>query len=344
MIGRKVPPKMSDVAQAAGVSVMTVSRAFRDNANVSRQTRLEILKIAEEMGYVFDRAASELRTGRTGFVAVTVPSLNNPNFADSVRGLTDGLSANGLEVLLGYTDYDIEREETLIRQMLRRKPEALVVTGGTHTPGTVDVLARASVPVIEVWDEPNEPIDVSVGFSNAGAGSLMAGHLIEGGYQHIGFVGCSPGSDYRGEARMRGFMETLDANGLETHRAIEVGRPPIGAREGVQAARTLLEKFPETDAVMCVADSVAYGMITEFQREGILVPGQVAVAGFGAYEMGAVGIPSMTTIDPNAYLMGSLAAKRIGQVLEGNPTSLKPTHVGATPALIIRQSTRRDPR
>ena len=103
---------MADIAKAVGVSPMTVSRAFRQDTSVGKETRKKILFISEEKGYVFDSTASNLRSQRTGFVAVTIPSLNNSNFADTVRGLNEVVQAAGLQVLLGYTNYDVDEEET----------------------------------------------------------------------------------------------------------------------------------------------------------------------------------------------------------------------------------------
>ena len=318
---------------------MTVSRALRGDASVAAKRRKQIMMIAEEMGYILDRGASQLRTRKTGFVAVTVPSINNPNFADSVRGLTGVLEEIGLQVLLGFTDYSLEREEHIIGQLLRRKPEALVVTGSNHTQDTRDLLARASIPVIATWDEPSEPIGYSVGFSNAYAGSLMADHLMETGRKNIAFIGCHRDTDFRGQARARGFFDALERKGLLCDRYIEAGKPPLGAQQGAAAARQLLAAYPDTDAVMCVADSVAFGAISEFQRAGIEVPNRIAVAGFGAYDIGACSLPPITTIEPNAEEIGALTGKTIGQLLNGEGTTLLSKHKGKNPNLVIRAST-----
>ena len=142
---------MTDVARLAGVSPMTVSRAFKPDSSVSEATRDAILRAAEDLGYVLDSTASALRSQRTDFVAVTIPSINNANFADTIRGLSEGLKARGLQILLGYTDYDIHEEERLIGQLLRRRPEAIVVTGGRHTDRTRRMLENAGVEEIATW-------------------------------------------------------------------------------------------------------------------------------------------------------------------------------------------------
>ncbi|MDE0969837.1 MAG: LacI family DNA-binding transcriptional regulator, partial [Octadecabacter sp.] len=158
MIKPRRPPKMKDIARAAGVSPMTVSRAFKSSESVSETTRAAVLKAAEELNYVFDSTASNLRSQRSDFVAVTIPSLNNANFADTIGALYEGLKEHGLQILLGSTNYDIQEEEHLIEQLLRRRPGAIVLTGGRHTPRARRLLENAGIPVIETWDVPQTPI------------------------------------------------------------------------------------------------------------------------------------------------------------------------------------------
>ena len=139
---------MMDVAQRAGVSPMTVSRALKDGTSVSAKTREKVAKAAEDLGYVFDSTASNLRSQKSNFVAVTIPSINNANFAQTVRGLSDGLRPSGRQILLGYTDYDTAQEEQLIEQLLTRRPEAIVVTGGSYlnSPAGGDSLVVFALP------------------------------------------------------------------------------------------------------------------------------------------------------------------------------------------------------
>ncbi|MCY6379714.1 LacI family DNA-binding transcriptional regulator [Hoeflea prorocentri] len=339
MRSKPTQPRMSDVAKAAGVSTMTVSRAFKQDASVNEKRRSEILRIADEMGYIFDKSASELRTKRTGFVAVTVPSINNSNFADTVRGLTDSLAESGLEALLGYTNYHIDQEEQIIKQLLRRKPEAMVVTGSTHTDKTRSRLKRSGIPVVECWDEPHNPVGYSVGYSGAAAGSMVADHLVERGYKRIGFIGGHTQTDTRGTDRQRGFTERLREHGLPHDRIISVGPPPVGMAQGARGAQLLLERFPDTDAIMCVADSAAFGAMTEFQRSGMRIPDDIAVAGFGAFDVGAFSLPDITTIDPKGYAIGEGAGRLIAALLAGTAGSGSGSHVSIEPSLVVRHST-----
>ncbi len=329
---------MADVARIAGVSPMTVSRAFKRDASVSEATRKAILTAAETLGYVFDSTASNLRSQKTDFVAVTIPSINNANFADTVRGLSDGLKARGLQILLGYTDYDMAEEERLIEQFLRRRPEAIVVTGGRHTDRAARMLENAGIPVVETWDLPERPIGHVVGFSNALAVRGMVDHFVAQGLTRIAFIGGDASRDTRGADRRAGFVAAMNARGLDVSRLIAAGPPPISMREGARAMGRLLETLPDTQAVICVSDLSAFGALTECQRRGVDVPGRIWIAGFGDYEIGGISVPSLTTINPFPHDIGARTAALILQVLDGNQD--RPATVRISPELLIRQSSR----
>ena len=338
MTAPRKTPTMADVARLAGVSPMTVSRAFKRDTSVSEATREAILKAAEELGYVFDSAASSLRSQRTDFVAVTIPSINNANFAETLRGLSEGLKDRGLQILLGYTDYDIHEEERLVEQLLRRRPEAIVVTGGKHTPRTRRLLEIAGIPVVETWDLPEAPIGHVVGFSNADAVRGMVDHFVGHGLTRIAFIGGDADRDTRGTDRREGFVKAMQAQGLEATRLIAAGAPPISMREGADAMGRLLETLPDTQAVICVSDLSAFGALTECQRRGVRVPEDIWIAGFGDYEIAGISVPALTTINPFPREIGAKAAALILEVLDGRQTD--PATVRIAPELLIRQSSR----
>ena len=331
-------PIMADVARLAGVSPMTVSRAFKRDGSVSDATRQAILDAADQLGYVFDSTASNLRSQRTDFVAVTVPSINNANFAETLRGLTEGLKERGLQILLGYTNYDMTEEERLVEQLLRRRPEAIVVTGGKHPDRCRRLLENAAIPVVETWDLPAHPIGHVVGFSNAEAVRGMVDHFVARGLTRIAFIGGDADRDTRGTDRRAGFIAAMTAHGLDATRLIAAGVPPISMREGAQAMARLLESMPDTEAVICVSDLSAFGALTECQRRGIAVPDRIAIAGFGDYEIASICVPPLTTIDPHPHRIGTETANLILDVLAGRVST--PALRPITPELLLRGSAR----
>lgn len=323
---------MADIAARVGVSKMTVSRAINHEASHegsrrrgnSEALRQRILQACQEMGYVLDQTARTFSSKRSGFVAALLPALNNSNFSDTAHGLTAALDRSGLQVLLGYTDYDILSEERLLRAMLSRRPEGVVVTGGTHTPATRRLLMNAGVPVVEIWDLPVDPVEHSVGFSNAEAVAQLVRDLHAQGHQRIAFLGGVPESDARGADRRRGFAMAMQALGLDASRQLSVGRAPVSMDHGAQGVVQMLARWPDTQALVCVSDHPAFGAMAECQRRGIPVPGQLAIAGFGGFEVAASCHPRLSTVEVDCFgigrsagdlLLRAIAAAREGQRL-----------------------------
>ena len=328
---------MKDVAREAGVSVMTVSRAFRANSSIGEETRKHVLEVSRRMGYVMDASASSLRAKQTAFVAALVPSLNNANFADTIAGLTEETEAQGLQLLLGATGYRIDREAALIADLLRHRPQAMVLTGGSHTDEARHLLETAEIPVIETWDLPARPLGHFVGFSNARCMDPLVDHLVERGYRRIAFIGGDSATDTRGGDRRQGFLAALDRHGLDRDRLIGAGQAPISMSEGAGAMGALLDRLPDTEAVICVSDVAAFGALTECQRRGMTVPDDIAIAGFGYYEIARVCLPTITTVDPSPVDIGREAGRIVSRLLKEK--SLPPQTHTITSRLVIGGTT-----
>lgn len=301
-------PTMADVARRAGVSTMTVSRALREDGVVSKATRERILGAIDELGYVLDLSAGALSSKRTGFIGAIVPSISNSNFSDTARGITDGLAGSGLQLLLGYDEYSIEQEEVLIEAMLRRRPEGIILTGGSHTLRARKMLANAGIQVVETWDVPTNPIGQVVGFSNEVAMALLVKTLTAKGYKRFGYIGGT--TDPCGIQRCAGFQQALGELGLTADRVISFGAP-ISIEQGGRAIVAMLEQWPDTEVAICVSDLSAFGALMECARRGIKVPEDTAIAGFGNYEIGAWSHPRLTSVDVDCYNMGRLAAEKL---------------------------------
>ena len=314
---------MADVAARVGVSKMTVSRALNRSASggahdrrTSEALRQRILAAAEEMGYVIDQTARTFSSKRSGFVAALIPSLNNSNFSETAHGLSAAVEASGLQLLLGYTDYRVETEERLVRAMLTRRPEGVILTGGSHTPAARAMLQSAGIPVVETWDLPAEPIEHTVGFSNADATAALVRHLHGRGYRRIAFIGGTSNRDTRGADRRRGYSQAIRELGLPDGRVISFGQPPISMAQGGEAITQLVKEWPDVDAVVCVSDLSAFGALMECQRRRWKVPGRIAIAGFGDFEVARACHPRITTVAVDCAGIGRAAGELLLRAID----------------------------
>jgi LacI family transcriptional regulator, gluconate utilization system Gnt-I transcriptional repressor len=332
-------PTMADVARHAGVSSMSVSRALKDGSLVSEATRERIFKAIDELGYVIDLSAGSLSSKRTGFVAAIIPSINNSNFSDTARGITDQLEQTGLQLLLAYNEYSVEREEKLIEAMLRRRPEGIILTGGIHTDRARRMLENSGIPVVETWDLPQSPIDQVVGFSNEQAMSMLVKALAAKGYRKFAYVGGTTERDTRGNQRRAGFQAAIAEQKLPQGRVVSFGVPPISMEQGAQAMGVVLEQWPDTEVVVCVSDLSAFGALMECHRRGLSVPGDIAIAGFGNYEVAACCHPRITTVDIECYEIGRQAALSLIRTIQEPANPARREQVLTNIRVIEREST-----
>lgn len=335
-----MPITMEDVAREAGVSRMTVSRALRSDSPVSDKTRARILKIVRKLNYVPDQSAGTLSTRRSGFVATLVPSLNNLHFAESVQALNEQIEPIGLQMLLGHTGYSAEREERLIEGMLKRRPEVIVLPFDGHTTRTVKLLKQANVPVIEQWEVPPKPIGYTVGFSNWQASRKMTRALIERGYTRIAFVSESDDAWTRGAARRAGFEDAMRSAGLSAHRMIRYGTPPISIEDGYQIGSQFKQHFDDTDCIFCVSDAPAFGVLSALKAQEIRVPQDIAVVGFGNFEVSRFASPTISTVEVDARDIGRQTGELVRRLLaDDSDADNIPRHVEVDVRLSFREST-----
>jgi LacI family transcriptional regulator, gluconate utilization system Gnt-I transcriptional repressor len=315
--------RMEDIARAAGVSSMTVSRALRAPDSVALATRLKILKLVKESGYVPDLIAGGLASKRSGFVSLLVPSINNVHYAEMAAALKEGLAPAGLQVLIGMSNYQPSSEENLVETMLRRRPEAIVLTNDGHSARTKKLLLESRIPVIDTWELPVKPIGHAVGFSNRQAMRQIVEHLISRGYKRIGYIGEANDSGTRGTLRRQGFLDAMLAANLDTTRQLADAIPPINMLQGRSSFDRLIERWPDTQAVMCVSDPAAFGALTSCQMRGWKVPERMAIAGFGSFEISACAVPPITTVRVSGRELGAKTAELILQLREAKESGIR---------------------
>jgi LacI family gluconate utilization system Gnt-I transcriptional repressor len=341
---RKKTPTIGDVSRLAGVSRMTVSRVIRSPAMVVAATRERVNKAITDLGYVPNRAAGSLSSRRTGFIALMLPTLTNANFSAVAHGLTESLREADFHLLIACTDYSLDEEERQLRNLLARRPEAIVLTGAVHRRSAARLLIAADVPVVEIADLPSRPIEHAVGFSNYQAGRTAARHLIGKGFKRIGAVASSNEGDvidHRGEERMRGFEDELRLSDLSTEHVLRHGLAPVSYDHGAASARLLLARKPRVEAVFAASDLSAVGFVMECQRRGVDVPRDLSVMGFGDFEIGREINPPLTTVHVDFRALGLRTGQMLLEVLASGDEEVAPRIVDVGLSVVERASVRR---
>ncbi len=324
------PVTLHDVAKAAGVSLITASRALSNPGVVSDKTIAKVREAVDATGYIPNLLAGGLKSRRSLMVAAIVPALSVSQFLPTVQTLTSALAAGGYQLILGQTGYDPEREEAVLNTMISRQPDGIVMTGLVQSQKARDRLQRSGIPVVETWDLSDRPVDMVIGFSHLKVGGAVAGYFLSRGWKKLGVA---TGSDHRALLRREGFLATLGRDDVPT----AVVPAPSSLALGRRALAELLEKEPGLQAVCCSSDTLAHGVLVEAQARGIRVPEDLAVVGFGNAEFGAHMLPSITTVHVDGPEIGRLAAQLIMARCKGEAVAQPIVDLGFR--LIERRST-----
>lgn len=321
LIKRKKRRTLGDVAKVANVSEMTVSRVLSGKGQVSDATKGRVKKVIEQLGYVPNRLAGSLATSRSNQVAVIIPSLMNNVFPEVTAGITDHLERAGYNAVIGISDYNVEKEENLIRSMMSWRPAGIILVGSQRSSSARNILCNASVPVVEIMELYDNPIDICVGLDHRKAGTAIAAHLLAQGYRRFGYVGFHE-IDSSAARRFEGIREVLGQSGysIEAEKLFE--RPP-DIEMGKDGLASLLDMSSNLEAVFFSNDTAAIGGLLLCWERGIEVPDQLAIAGFSGLKSGQVMPRKLTTIATERYKIGTFGARAVLNRLDGQPVSTR---------------------
>jgi LacI family gluconate utilization system Gnt-I transcriptional repressor len=301
---------LEDVARHAQVSPQTVSRSIRSPQLVSEFTLERVRSSISETGYVPNLAASNLASNRSMTVAAIIPAVSASVFADALQGLEEVLAPEGYQLFIGSTSYRPGHEEELVRAFLGRRPDGIFIVGTDHSPNTGHLLRESKVPVVEAWDLTDTPIDSVVGFSNSAAIRALVEFARDRGYRHPTFAGSFQTGDFRALARRASFEESVGALFPgEPVRVVDSGTGTVDYDTGRRLLTETRAAHPETDVLMFASDVFAAGAVLECARAGISVPGDIAVTGFGDFEIGRHLVPTLTTVAVPNRQIGTAAGE-----------------------------------
>ena len=347
---------LDDVAHVAEVTKITVSRYLREPARVAAATAERIRAALASTGYVPNKQAGLLASGRSNIVAALIPNLGHSIFGETVQALSEALQAAGHELLLASTGYSPEREEEQLRALLGWAPLGLVVTGRHHTDGARRLMAdahAAGTPVVEVWDhQPDEASPFAqIGFNHAQVGRAMAQHLLAAGHRALAYVDSGVDTDFRAHERGAAFADEARRAGASIRLQRAARGDPFDA--GRQALRELLCAGPDTgpaesavpgiaalpdrpSAVACANDHLACGLLMQAQAQGLRVPQDLAVLGFGDFPVGRQLQPALSTVHPPSQQIGQATAEALLAALQSGKA---PVGLALPWQLIVRGST-----
>lgn len=310
--------KLSDVAQAAGVSTASVSRVLNNDMRVNREIKARVEAAVQQLGYRPNSAARALASRKFRKIGAIVPTLENPSFASGVEALQARLAQEGYALIVASSDYKAELELMQARMLVSVGVDGIMLIGADHLPALYGLLADSGTPFVNAWVVDRASGHPCVGFDNRAAAVRLTHYLLDLGHRKFGVVsGIRTGND-RATERVAGITEALASRGLELlpERLIEA---PYKIFESQLALRSLMAADDPPTAIICGNDIQAFGVLIECQTLGISVPETVSVAGFDDLDFSAHISPALTTIQVRASEIGARTAEYLLARLSDKP-------------------------
>ena len=324
---------IADVAQLAGVGTMTVSRALRTPEQVSDKLREKVEAAVNELGYMPNLTASALASASSHTIAMVVPNLAEAGCTEMFAGLQHVLQPAGYQIILAESRHRLEQEEKLLETLLASNIAAAILLSVEHNSTVRHLLKNASIPVIEIGAIRTDPIDINIGIDNVAAMFELTDMLVQRGYQNIGLL-CANQEQWIFQQHLQGWYKAMLRHHMSPNRVINAALPPVFSTGASQLPEFLLA-WPELDALVCVSDELACGVLYECQRRRIKVPDELAVVGFGDSDVSKVCQPSLTTMAVPHRKIGLEAGNvLLERIKEGNWSN----QIFIEPCLCLRES------
>lgn len=326
---------IKDVAERAGVSIATVSNVVNRPHLVAEATRARVLAVIEELGYVRDDSARQLRAGRSRIIALLVLDLANPFFVDIVRGAEEAAHAHGLNVISCNSGQRVELETSYLALLAEQRVRGVLLSPVGASGESLAAFRRTGTPYVLVDRKMPGDEASSVSVDDVAGGALAMRHLVDGGHTRVAFVN---GPDLLAQCRDRraGVRSVLKGASGVTLSELEADRLDVAS--GRDAGARLLGISPRPTAVFCANDLLALGVLQAMVAAGVRVPAEMAIAGYDDNEFaGAAAVP-LTSVRQPARRIGRTAAELlIAETGDDRPGAHRA--VVFTPELVVRRST-----
>lgn len=329
--------RLVDIAKRVGVSVMTVSKALRDQPDVSAATKTRIKQIAKEMGYVPDSSAQGLRTRTTKLFGLIIPSTTNPIFARMVYAIEERAHELGYDLLLAHTYNMIEREAVCIRRLLSRRVDGLFISPvyRMETDARVYRELQASKTPVVLLGSPAAFCSqfVSVQTEELAASFAATQHLLQLGHKRIAYL-TGPLPATWAQERYEGYRRAYREAGLEVDDRL-VFHAGSTIEDGAKAALQFANEKCDATAIQTVNDLVAIGCAETLLQQGLRIPQDLSLIGFGNVLAAEHFRVPLTTIRQPKFRLGNAAMDSMLQLLRGEAVDNK----RLPGELVIREST-----
>jgi LacI family repressor for deo operon, udp, cdd, tsx, nupC, and nupG len=322
-----------EVAEAAGTSVATISRALQQPHVVAPATLRRVLEIIQKLGYTPSAQPKILRTARTNVIVALVPDISNPFFSEIIRGIEQVAHEHGYSVLLGDTQNSRERETAYAQLCATRQADGII----TLLPHLPQVASAGPIPLVNACEYFRDNSVTKVLVDNRKAAQEATGYLVSLGHRDIAFLS-GPMNTQICVDRDTGYELALRTAGLSRNPKLTIVGD-FSIESGIRAVEELLAEKQPVTAVFCANDEMAMGAMRAFKGHGLRIPEDISVIGFDDIRYARHADPPLTTVAQPKEALGREAMTLLLEILE-DPNA-PPRKVVLPTELIVRESTGR---
>ena len=317
---RKEKVTIAEVAKAAGVAPVTVSRYINTPELVSDRAKGRLKEVFEDLGYIPDGSAQALASRRSRMIGAVFPALDSSLFSGALEALQEVVAEQGYTLVVAATHYDADVEVDQVRNLIRSGVDGLVLVGDVHKEVTFRAIHAKEIPYVLTWIDKSREGHPCIGFDNKMAAKDIADHLIDLGHRRIGSVLSNVDSNDRMKQRLVSIRATFQSRGISFDPAhhLQLSNDIESGQAGLEQ---VLRRAPEITAVICGSEPIACGAMLKAREIGIAVPEQLSLTSFGDTWMSVGFQPGLTTIIPprkeigaeaGRYLLNRLAGREAG--------------------------------
>ncbi|AZO13253.1 LacI family DNA-binding transcriptional regulator [Mesorhizobium sp. M2A.F.Ca.ET.043.05.1.1] len=324
-----------DIAREAGVSKSTVSLVLQGSGLIRPETATKVRKAIEDVGYVYNRGAANLRKAHSNVIGMVINDLTNPFFAELAVGMERVFQAAGVVPFIANTAENPVRQEEVLKSMMEQGVAGLIVSPARGTtPGAFRRIEAAGVPVVFAMRRLPESRIPAIAPDNRRGACLATEHLIRKGHRRLAFFGGSSDLVVYQE-RLGGFLEACEAFTIPvSDRTIVEGE--TSRKGGMACLETALAMPDPPTAALCFNDAVAFGVILALRKHGLEAGADFAVVGFDDVAEAEHYSPALTSVAVDTAGLGERAAHVVLKMIQSRTTRAE-DHIGAV-SLVVRES------
>jgi LacI family transcriptional regulator len=331
-------PTIRDVAKKLNLSITTISRALDGYDDVATQTKERVIKTANDMGYVPNRAARQLRKQKADTIGFIIPSISKrfdePFFAEFIAGLGEELSSRDFDLLVANATTDDGEEKLYNRWIQSQKVDGVILNRIRKHDWRVNYLSRWNLPFVALGKSQDAVDYPCIRLDGTQVYLDLVQHVQLNGFSRFAFIG-GPKDIIDHIDRLKWFKDALMKCGLQMD-SENVLSTDMSSTEGYEAAQTILSRSSPPDAIFCVNDETAFGVLHAAHEHGFHIGRDIAVVGFDGVQDAKHSEPPLSTLDIPIF---DIARKLVEMLLKSLDGEEIVTPVFIKPTLLVRQST-----